>query len=400
MIYTGLKLGAVLVALIGLELRHCVQGLCSQRHCTNNDTCTVSQDQRSCKCVQGYYGDLCDRSAHIQVNCERDSIAIRAVESYFTYLKVPLDSLHLPNKSCRAQKEVINGVTYYTAKVSKDKYLLCGGRPLEKNITHIAYSLTLMSNPRITGNIIREPAVKLDFKCVFPYIRTVSLKYPILPFFSETVVRVDELDATIQMMLYTDHSYSTAYSRAPTIELGDKVYVEVMVTEPAEFFLLRLNECWATQSPQPNSTDGHVHALLLNGCVEDDTVTFRNKSNTDFGNGQGSAVRYSFEMFRFTDHPYDLYLHCAVQICEPEDYRTCRPNCNSISKREAVMVDRTHGLLSYGPIKLGVSEKSRSNIVTSVVLPVAGVWIVGFFLVLLITVAKAGHRRATQALTL
>ncbi|KAK7891155.1 hypothetical protein WMY93_023118 [Mugilogobius chulae] len=393
MFYTALKLSVALILLFGFVHRHCVQGLCSLRHCVNNETCAVSKDQRSCKCAQGYYGDHCDQSAHLQVICEGDSISIRGLESYFTYLKVPLESLHLPNKSCRAQKEVINGVTYYLAKVSKEKYLLCGGKPLEKNITHIAYSLSLMSNPRITGNIIREPAVKLDFKCIFPYIRTVSLKYPVLPFFSETLVRVDELDAKIQMMLYTDSSYSKAYSYAPTIELGDKVYVEVMVTEPVEFFLLRVNECWATQSPQPNSTDGYVHTLLLNGCVEDETVIFLNKSYTDFGNGEGSVVRYSFEMFRFTSEPYDIYLHCAVQICEPEDPKTCKPNCNSISKREAVMADYTHGLLSYGPIKLDVSEKPQSNIVTTVVLPVAGVWIVGLFLVLLITVAKAGRQR-------
>lgn len=40
---------------------------------------------------------------------------------------------------------------------------------------------------------------------------------------SETVMRVDELDATIQMMLYTDHTYTKAFSSAPTIELRDKV---------------------------------------------------------------------------------------------------------------------------------------------------------------------------------
>ncbi len=40
---------------------------------------------------------------------------------------------------------------------------------------------------------------------------------------SETVMRAHELDATIQMMLYTDGSYTKAYSSAPTIELRDKV---------------------------------------------------------------------------------------------------------------------------------------------------------------------------------
>lgn len=36
-------------------------------------------------------------------------------------------------------------------------------------------------------------------------------------------MRVDELDATIQMMLYTDHTYTKVYSSAPTIELRNKV---------------------------------------------------------------------------------------------------------------------------------------------------------------------------------
>lgn len=40
---------------------------------------------------------------------------------------------------------------------------------------------------------------------------------------SETVMRIDELDATIQMMLFTDHSYTKPYNAAPTIELGHKV---------------------------------------------------------------------------------------------------------------------------------------------------------------------------------
>lgn len=69
--------------------------------------------------------------AQIQVLCEKDYISVRALESYFLYYKVPLESLHLPNKSCRAQREVINGVPFYTAKVSKENYFSCGGAPLE-----------------------------------------------------------------------------------------------------------------------------------------------------------------------------------------------------------------------------------------------------------------------------
>lgn len=63
--------------------------------------------------------------------CGRDYIAIRAMEDFFKYHNVPLESLHLPNKSCRAQRTVINSVPYYMSRISKDKYLTCGGKPLE-----------------------------------------------------------------------------------------------------------------------------------------------------------------------------------------------------------------------------------------------------------------------------
>lgn len=68
--------------------------------------------------------------AHIKGKCSRDYISIGAVEDFFKYHNVPLESLHLPNKSCRAQREVIDGVPYYVSRLSKDNYLTCGGKIL------------------------------------------------------------------------------------------------------------------------------------------------------------------------------------------------------------------------------------------------------------------------------
>lgn len=46
---------------------------------------------------------------------------------------------------------------------------------------------------------------------------------------SEKVMRVNELDATIQMLLYTDASYTKAFSSAPTIHLRDKVAMNIQL---------------------------------------------------------------------------------------------------------------------------------------------------------------------------
>ncbi|XP_034540893.1 zona pellucida glycoprotein d isoform X2 [Notolabrus celidotus] len=392
----GVKLSVVLVLLLGLAHRG-VDGACSVEHCSNSTRCVLSKDQRSCKCAHGYYADKCDHNADVKVICGKDYITIRALEDFFKYHNVPLQSLHLPNKSCRAQREVIDGATYYMSRISRDQYLACGGRPLEKNFTHILYSLSLLSEPQVTGNIIRDPVIKMDYTCVYTYSRTVSLPFPVVPFSTETVMRVDDLDATVQLMLYTDRSYTKAYSSAPTIELRDKVYVEVTVTEPADFFLLLVDECWATQFPQPNTTEGSAHSLLQNGCVKDRTVSFLNTTEGQSGhNGGSSTIHYSFDMFRFTTEPHELYLHCTVQLCEPVDYKSCTPSCNSISKREAVRAGPAQSLLSYGPIRVEVPDRPPSSALMTVVLPVVGVWAVGFFLIVLITVAKAGNRRLSH----
>uniref|UniRef100_A0A3Q3MDZ5 Zona pellucida glycoprotein d n=2 Tax=Mastacembelus armatus TaxID=205130 RepID=A0A3Q3MDZ5_9TELE len=393
-VHSSNQLSVVLALVLGL-MDHRVEGVCSVNNCTDPTRCVMSSDQRRCRCVSGYYDDMCDKDAHITVMCGRDYIAVRVVEDFFKYHNVPLESLHLPNKSCRAEREVIDSVPYYMSRLSKDDYLTCGGKLLE-NLTHISYSLSLLSDPQVAGNIIREPVIKIDYKCVYPYIRTVSLPFPLIPFSSEKVMHFEEIDATIQMMVYTDHTFTKAFSSAPTIELRDKVYVEVTVTEPADFFLLRLNECWATQSSQPKSTNGLVHTLLQNGCANDQTMFFLGNGEEQSGhNGANSTVRFSFDMFRFTAEPNTLYLHCTVQLCDREDHTSCTSNCNSISKREAGREDAIQGLLSYGPIRVEMPDRTQSSMLT-VVLCVAGVWSVGFFLIIIITVAKAGSRRLRQ----
>ncbi|XP_077425009.1 zona pellucida glycoprotein d isoform X3 [Vanacampus margaritifer] len=392
------NVAVLLLLLFGFTHHQVRAGICDVETCaTNPEKCVLSKDKSTCKCVEGFYDDNCDKNAHIKVLCTKTYMGVRAREEFFMYYNTPVTSLHLPNRSCKAYREVINKVPYYMIKIAKNEYIGCGGKSLEKNFTHVTYTLSFQSEPQAIGNIIRDPVIKLDFTCIFPFIRTVSLPFPVEPISSEAMVRVDELEATIQMMLYTDHSYTTAFSSAPTVELGDKVYVEITVTEPADFFLLRINDCWATQSQQANASKGLVHSLLLNGCANDDTVAFHSLTEGESGlNGQSSTIHYSFAMFRFTVEPHLFYLHCTVQLCDPDDAIACTPNCKSITKREAVRVDPAQGLLSYGPIRIETPDKPLSNVLTNVVLPVAGVWAVGFILTLLIAVARAGSRKTAQ----
>ncbi|XP_067091321.1 zona pellucida glycoprotein d isoform X1 [Osmerus mordax] len=370
-----------------------VTGICNVAQCTNETRCLMSQDKQICKCKTGYYGDLCDKNVDIKVMCGKDFITVFVIEEFFQYYKVPLESLHLPNASCAAQRTNVLGVTYYFARTTEDQYLSCGGKPLEKNTTHISYSLTLMSSPQVLGNIIREPFINIVYTCIYPFRHAVSLAHPVSPYSRETLVHIKEQEAKVEMLVYTDHTYTDPFQSTPMVHLRDKVYVEVKVTDPEDVFLLRVNECWVTQDLEPNST-GSVHTLLDNGCMKDETATFLSMTPEQTGsNGQSSTIRYSFDMFRFTVEPHDLFLHCIVHLCSPDDEKPCIPECKTITKREAVLGDPTQGLLSYGPIKLKMPESLKSDLLMTTVLPMAGIWVLGIFLIIIITIARAGNRR-------
>uniref|UniRef100_A0A673HXF9 Matrix metallopeptidase 15a n=1 Tax=Sinocyclocheilus rhinocerous TaxID=307959 RepID=A0A673HXF9_9TELE len=199
-------------------------GKCEISQCSDPATCVLSQ-RRTCKCAVGYFGDLCDQVAKMNVTCGKDFISILVDEEFFKYYNVAVEAVNLTNASCRVHREEISGSSYFTVHTPMDQYTACGGKPLEKNITHIAYSLTLMSDPPVYGNIVRDPVVQIEYKCIYPYIRRLSL--------------VDEVDAMVEMSLYKDHTYTEAFTSAPTIKLGDQIYVQIQVTEPEDFFHLR-----------------------------------------------------------------------------------------------------------------------------------------------------------------
>ncbi|KAJ8417873.1 hypothetical protein AAFF_G00227160 [Aldrovandia affinis] len=381
------RLALLLVLLYACE---CTHGACDVTLCSDSDRCLLSADKRNCKCAAEYYGDLCDKVATSQVLCGKDYITIMVVEDFFKYYNVKLQSLHLGNETCGARQDTIDGVSYYIVRTTKEQYDYCGGKPLQKNITHVEYSLTLVSDPEVEGYILRDPTIRIEYKCIYPYFRRISLQFPIVPASSEAVMRVNELDATVMMSLYKDNTFEEAFASSPVLQLRDKVYVEIRVTDPEDYFHIGVNECWATQTSNPSKTEGSSHMLLLNGCVEDDTVQLLNVTEPLEG------VRYSFDMFRFVGWPHDLYLHCTVRLCPPEEAKLCVPECKAKAKREVITGDPAEGLLTYGPIRLEALERPESNLLLTLVLPVGGIWIIGVFLLILIAFIKGGNKRIAR----
>lgn len=83
--------------------------------------------------------------------------------------------------------------------------------------------------------------------------------------------------------------------------------------------------------------------IVASRCAKDHTVTFNNEE-TNGANGQSSTVHFGFEMFRFTTEPDQLFLHCAVQLCEPNDLESCKP----VSSRAPLIPIDASGRLNNG----------------------------------------------------
>lgn len=102
--------------------------------------------------------------------CGKDHIAIRAAEAFFEYHGVPLESLHLPNKSCGAKREHIDGVPYYVFRVSKHKYVTCGGLPFEVQLEHNSFNVcaSLEKDERLNVFFYCPLTEKCNSHLVFP----------------------------------------------------------------------------------------------------------------------------------------------------------------------------------------------------------------------------------------
>lgn len=110
---------------------------------------------------------LISSDADIKVLCSRDIVGIRAKEDFFAYHNVSLELLQLPNATCLTLKTTINNVTYYALRIPKERYVTCGGRPLEVELDKSSFekvpSLTLIfsSTEKLDSHhILSQPHVQ------------------------------------------------------------------------------------------------------------------------------------------------------------------------------------------------------------------------------------------------
>ncbi|XP_033895958.3 zona pellucida glycoprotein d [Acipenser ruthenus] len=364
---------------------------CDPKVCMDPGTCELDSVSGNCSCVAGFYGNACDK-LHMEVICEKDLFKVMVVKEYFEYNNISLSMLHLLNVNCTAIEEELDGVQYYTAAMNNKNYTMCGGLKPQVNKTHITYTNVLSSGVWPTAVIVRQQQVDVTFHCVYPYDRTVSLPIPIRPSKSDSLIRLNQKEATVVIEIYKDGTYKEPYTSVPILKLKSTVYIQIGILEDDGFFRVRVVDCWASQSSDPNA--GLVspnQTLISDGCKADPTLVFQNT------NGQGGFVQFSFEMFRFVVFPFEWYLHCRVRLCIPASEDACVAICrNKRRDQRDASESEAQGLLSYGPIKVEMPENQRLNLLLVAAFPAGAVVLIIVFLFILLAIAKATNKRASQ----
>ncbi|KAK7907578.1 hypothetical protein WMY93_016190 [Mugilogobius chulae] len=145
------------------------------------------------------------------------------------------------------------------------------------------------------------------------------------------------------MSLYRDSSYSSSYpSGTVSLPVGQPLYVGVFVEENDPSFVTVLDDCYLTNTSNPN--DPMRHPFIQNKCPSDPQQVSVVESGTSL------RARFSALFFVPQGQYRTVYLHCHLNLCSPGP---CVPDCSgrarrSISEGKPVQTS-TFGPITWGP---------------------------------------------------
>ncbi|XP_077787955.1 uromodulin-like isoform X3 [Podarcis muralis] len=219
------------------------------------------------------------------------------------------------------------------------------------NETHVSYTNVIESGSDNDQSIItRSVQIRLHFSCIYASKQVVGLGYGLRPVDKIVQFTVKEGDFRVNMQLYENASYVRAYPKSQlTFLVTDMLYVLVKIEgqDQAKYFFLGMEDCWGTPTGDP--VDSTKHFLIMKGCPHDKTLTFLNAV------GNSTVAKFSFQMFQFKNFQ-EVYLHCQVRLCVPENKEPCAKQCPSKQRSKRELVDDYQKIISYGPIRFLASS--------------------------------------------
>uniref|UniRef100_A0A3Q3F322 ZP domain-containing protein n=1 Tax=Labrus bergylta TaxID=56723 RepID=A0A3Q3F322_9LABR len=211
-----------------------------------------------------------------------------------------------------------NAATHNTStKVYMSMYFpLIQSTPVfQTNRTHTIYSNSLFVYPVINGSF--NLPVSIPFSCAYPLETDTSLNVAIRPFLSSGGILGSGAGPSAVMSLFRNSAFTETFpAGGVNLPLGSPLYVGVSVTERELRFVVVLEECYASHSPDPHYYQRY--SLIQNKCSTDAQQVSVIES------GMSLRARFSALLFLLEDDYRAIYLHCNISLCDRERFH-CVP---------------------------------------------------------------------------
>ncbi|KAL0994910.1 hypothetical protein UPYG_G00129140 [Umbra pygmaea] len=229
------------------------------------------------------------------------------------------------------------------------------GTQLEEKGDNLIFRNVITSARESNAVITKEKLVEIEFSCIYSKKGNVSLEYLVhkIPYiFSEKGFG----KFTYQFEFFYNSLFNRMVDPASypvEVELNQMIYMEITSTNSIPNTEMFVESCQATPSDNPDDPINYM--ILQNGCKKDDTVQIFPSSQSQF--------RFGIEAFKFIGLHDQVYISCAVILCEAGDPNSrCAQGCingTSRRRREDVMQTDSH-YISQGPLRVRRSANSQA----------------------------------------
>ncbi|XP_026225005.1 alpha-tectorin-like [Anabas testudineus] len=286
------------------------QAFCQDRICSAHEFCGDNTDGGTRCFCRALFADKYSSTGALgdPAVCSKNSASLDLVGCLLEDRNIDYSALNLKNQTCRGQMDELTHMVTFSFNSTNT----CGA-VVKANNSQIIYENTIMKQSSSSEVISRKNQVYIDFSCFYiqPDIKSASFRIK----YSSVIpnIKFGPWDYTLTMKSYTDAAYTE-------VLLDQKIWVEIKTDGlDGRVIAVVTDFCWATNEPSPNST--LRYDLIKNSCPNPADQTVRVQ-----GNGLGTSNYFSFNMFQFSGHSGDVYLHCKVQLCVKQN-NNCVPDC-------------------------------------------------------------------------
>ncbi|NXJ82647.1 GP2 protein, partial [Trogon melanurus] len=327
---------------------------CLPNPCQHQGDCQVMRGRPVCSCKPGFTGAFC-QDVVMKLACEEEHMKMMVRKEVFELLKIPREVVHLKNQACKVSEREEEGKVFFAAILTGENHTVCGSI-IQQNSSHVSYSNIMKSEQDVhQGLISRSFQLEVHFSCIYAYEQVVKLPFALTAVDKLVQFIVREGHFNVSMRLYKTRSYLQPYHLpTPAIPVTDTLYVLLKMEgqHQLKYFLLSVEDCWATPSADPYQK--MQHKLIEKGCPQDNTVMYLNAI------GESTTAKFSFQMFQFVGYP-EVFLHCRVRLCLPDSPEPCAKQCPRNWRSKRALANDYNKIVSYGPIHLMAAPSSAAE---------------------------------------